>query len=84
MGIEPPEDMVRGTVSPSMMWELVETVLVLILNILLLSFSALTGISFSASIVCGSFSNEDTKLLIDVENMNQRMGHMIGQNRYYR
>lgn len=49
------------------------------LNIILLSFSALTGISFSASIAYGFFSNENTKLLIDVENMNQRMGHMMSK-----
>lgn len=76
--------MARGTVSPSIMWNWVEADLVLILSIRLLGFSALTGISFSASIAYGSFSNEDTKLLMDVENMNQGMGHTVEQNRYYR
>lgn len=76
--------MARGTVSPSIMWNWVEADLVLILSIHLLGFSALTRISFSASIAYGSFSNEDTMLLMDVENMNQGMGHMIQQNRYYR
>lgn len=52
---------------------------VLMLNILLLSFSAL---SFSASVAYGPFSSEDSELLIDIENMNQKMGHTIEQDRY--
>lgn len=83
MGIELPRKTVRGTVSPSIMLNCIESDLIFIFNILFLRFE-LTGINFSAAIGCGCFSNEDTNLFVGVENINQRMRHMIEQNRYYR
>lgn len=84
MGIKPSRKTVKGTVSPSIMLNCIESDLIFIFNILFLRFSELTGINFSAAIACESFSNEDTNLLVGVENINQRMRHMIEQNRYYR
>lgn len=83
MGIEPSRKTVRGTVSPSIMLNCIESDLIFIFNILFLRFE-LTGINFSAAIGCGCFSNEDTNLFVGVENINQRVRHMIELNRYYR
>lgn len=67
MGTESSNEMVTGTVTTNccqLCGNWVEAGSVLILNIALQNFSALTGKSFSASIDYGCFSNENTKLLI--------------------